>query len=479
MNVGIWIRVSTETQAEGDSPEHHLHRAQSYAKAQGWSVVEVYRMDGVSGRTVHEHPEMARMQSDVKSGRIQGLIFSSLTRLARSKSTLWAIADLFEQHNANLICLDMAIDTSTPAGELVFSMFSALAEFEAQLTAERVSASVLTRAERGKSLGGVARFGFQWSDGKLEVNEAEAPILRLMFELFAEHQKFSVVARELNKRGYKSKTGKQWSTMAVRHLIVDPGAKGQRIANKYNARRLRKSKGQLKSSEDWITVNTPAIVSPELWDRCNDIIKERQAKKKANSSNTFAGLLECGRCRIRMYADHRPMDKRKYWCKQCRNNIHASTLDAAFKDRAWAYFDPNTGEHLRAINEAIEAKYALMQQAKRNQTQAQCAIDRADDDYISGALSAERYEALSQKLEQKKQQSSDEYALLLGEIDALKSEAKNAGVISDAMKRRMIHWDDLNQGEQKQIAHALVERMQFSDNELIIEISTPDHRHSK
>jgi site-specific DNA recombinase len=69
-NVGIWIRVSTEDQARGDSPDIHESRAKAYAAARGWTVREVYDLAGVSGKSVMEHPEARRMMADVKRGHI-------------------------------------------------------------------------------------------------------------------------------------------------------------------------------------------------------------------------------------------------------------------------------------------------------------------------------------------------------------------------------------------------------------------------
>ena len=80
--VGLWIRVSTEFQVKDDSPEHHEQRARYYAEAKGWEVVEVYRLEAVSGKTVMELPETQKMLRDIKSGRITALVFSKLARLA-------------------------------------------------------------------------------------------------------------------------------------------------------------------------------------------------------------------------------------------------------------------------------------------------------------------------------------------------------------------------------------------------------------
>src|SRR5256885_17140046 len=104
-HVGIWIRVSTEDQAQGESPEHHEQRAREYAKFNGWNVTEMYDLAGVSGKTVMEHPETKRMLADIKTGHISGLIFSKLARLARNTRELLEFADRFRENGADMISL--------------------------------------------------------------------------------------------------------------------------------------------------------------------------------------------------------------------------------------------------------------------------------------------------------------------------------------------------------------------------------------
>ena len=87
-SIGIWIRVSTEDQAKGDSPEHHEKRARMYAEAKGWHVEGIYHLEAVSGKSVMEHPEAKRMLNDIKKGVISGLIFSKLARPARNTKEL-------------------------------------------------------------------------------------------------------------------------------------------------------------------------------------------------------------------------------------------------------------------------------------------------------------------------------------------------------------------------------------------------------
>ena len=118
--VGIWIRVSSEEQAKGESPEYHEIRARACAEAKDWEVVTVYDLAGVSGKSVGEHAEARRMLKDVREGRISGLIFSKLARLARNTKQLLEFSEVFDEHGAALVSLGESIDTSTPMGKAMF-----------------------------------------------------------------------------------------------------------------------------------------------------------------------------------------------------------------------------------------------------------------------------------------------------------------------------------------------------------------------
>ena len=174
--IGIWIRVSTEDQAKGESPEHHEERARSYAKSRGWEVKEIYDLAGQSGKAVMQHPEARRMMKDIERGHITGLVFSKLARLSRNRRELEDFSDYFNHHNSDLISLSEAIDTSTAGGRMFFHLLGVFAQWEREEITERVNASVLTRAKLGKSINGKSPYGYEWKDRKLVIRPAEAAI---------------------------------------------------------------------------------------------------------------------------------------------------------------------------------------------------------------------------------------------------------------------------------------------------------------
>src|ERR1051325_9201851 len=190
--------------------EHHEQRARSYTQSKAWQVKEVYDLAGQSGKAVSQHPEAKRMMKDIERGHITGLVFSKLARLSRNRRELEDFSDFFRKHNADLISLSEAIDTSTAGGRMFFHLLGVFAQWEREEITERVNASVLTRAKMGKSINGSAPYGYQWKDRKLVIQPEEAPIRRKAYDLFLQHRRKGTVAKLLNASGYRTREGNIW-----------------------------------------------------------------------------------------------------------------------------------------------------------------------------------------------------------------------------------------------------------------------------
>ncbi|CAG1771697.1 partial DNA-invertase hin, partial [uncultured bacterium] len=164
MNVGIWIRVSTDDQKNSDSPEIHELRAKEFCKQHKYKVVKTYDLAGISGKSVMNNPECKRMFADVESGVIKALVFSSMSRLARNLRELLEFDSHFRMHGAILHSIDGQIDTNTAAGRMFFALSGAMAQFEREQDSARVIAGMLTRAMEGRKISGQQPFGYTWTD---------------------------------------------------------------------------------------------------------------------------------------------------------------------------------------------------------------------------------------------------------------------------------------------------------------------------
>jgi site-specific DNA recombinase len=468
--VGIWLRVSTEDQVRGESPETHERRARLYAEAKGWKVVEVYRLDAISGKTVKDTPEAKRMLEDVRASRISGLVFSKLARLARNTKELLEFSEIFREHNADLISLAESIDTSTPAGRLFYTMIAALAQWEREEISARVAAAVPIRAKMGKILGGRAPYGYQKSDGKLVPDPKEAPVRKLIYELYKKIGRKKAVARELNDRGYRTRTGAPFTDSTVGRLISDPIAKGTRRANYTTS--TAKNGWALKPEEEWVLQKVEPIVTEELWNECNAILGEVREKgkwKPKRAVHLFAGVTFCS-CGNKMYVY--TSSPGKYLCEACRNKIPIDDLEAVFHEQLKNFFfsRDEIAAHLEEASAAIREKGELLAARKTERATLQAEIDKLYALYQSDAIDAPGFGAKYHPLAERQGQLDDEVPAIEAELDLLKiSELSTKEVIS-AAQDLYTRWPTLPFEERRKVVETITERITISDSEVEISL---------
>lgn len=468
--VGIWIRVSTEDQVRGESPEHHERRARLYAEAKGWDVIEVYRLDALSGKTVKDYPETKRMLEDIRTGHITGLIFSKLARLARNTKELLEFADYFRDEHADLISLAESIDTSTPAGRLFYTMVAAMAQWEREEIAERVAASVPIRARMGKSLGGQAPFGYQWAEGKLIPQPDEAPIRKLLYELFQVHRRKKTVARLLNERGYRTRNGAAFTDTTVGRLVQDPTAKGLRRAN-YTSSSDDTKAWKLKPESEWVHHEVEAIVPVALWDECNAVLNGRKGTGKrvtVQVRHLFAGLTYC-HCGTKMYV---PSNTPKYVCQNCRNKIPVIDLDAIFHEqlKSFSIAPDEIAKHLAAFSDTVQDKERQLEILAKERLRLSAETDKLYALYQCDAIDkrgfAERYRPLNERIGQ----LDAELPELQAEVDFLKISHLSQAEIASAAHDLYIQWPNLSHEEKREIVEAITERIVVQRGEIEISL---------
>lgn len=468
--IGIWIRVSTEDQAQGDSPKHHEIRARSYAESRGWVVREVYDLAGVSGKSVADHPEAKRMMEDIRRGHIGCLVFSKLARLARNTRELLDFADFFQKHGAGLISLDEAIDTNSPIGRLFYTVIAAMAQWEREEIASRIRASVAVRAKLGKPISGRVPYGYQFTDGKVSPHPNEAPVRKLMYELFAQQKRGRTVARLLNDRGYRTRDGNQWSDTSVVRLLRDPAAKGQYRMN-YTKNTGKNGWWVTKPEHEWVITPVEAIVSSELWQQCNDLLearKTRNIRPTRKVVHPFTGYVFCG-CGHKLYV---PSNSPKYICFKCRTKIPIVDLDALFREELKGYFlDPKQlASYLRGSDKAVSETTKLLQALRREQHNLKQEMDSTFQLYSAGGLTADQFRQRYQPLDARRGQLETEVPRAEAELAVLKVDGFSAEHVHSEALEFYSNWPKMKTEQKREIVEMLVKRIEVSGEDITISL---------
>ena len=469
-NIGIWIRVSTEDQAIGESPEHHEERARSYAKSRGWQVKEVYDLAGQNGKAVMQHPEAKRMMKDIQRGHITGLVFSKLARLSRNRRELEDFADFFNEHNADLISLSEAIDTSTAGGRMFFHLLGVFAQWEREEITERVNASVLTRAKLGKSINGSAPYGYQWKERKLIPQPEEAAIRRKAYELFLQLRRKGQVAQQLNDAGYRTRAGAIWRDTSIVRILDESSAKGVYVFNTIH--QTGSWRTEPKPESEWGKVACEPIVPEALWNQVNQIIEEQlKSWKKPGKPpvHLFSGLAHCS-CGHRMYvAANNP----KYFCRKCCNKIPIVDLEGIVRDELKAFFGQpeRIATHVQSANQNLAEKTALLETHQKEIQKVRDEMKQTHRLYLEGHITPQGFGDFYKPAEERLNQLLAELPKLEAEVDFLKVNKLSAADVLHEANSLQERWPTLPTPDKRKIVEALIEKIVIGDGEIDITFS--------
>jgi len=469
--VGIWIRVSTEDQAQGDSPKHHETRARAYAESRGWIVRELYDLSGVSGKSVADHPQAKRMMEDVRKGHIQALIFSKLARLARNTRELLDFADFFEKYKADLISLQESIDTSTPAGRLFYTMIAAMAQWEREEITDRINASMAVRAKSGKPLNGRPAFGYKFDKAvnKVVPHPEEAPVRKLIYQLFAQHKRKGTVARLLDEGGYRNRRRATFSRRGVEYLIQDTTAKGEYRSN-HTCLSADEKQMLRKPEHEWVVTQVEPIVSKELWQQCNDILDNRRTARESKPGprpvHPFAGFIRC-ECGEKMYVKS---NTPKYVCWKCKNKIAIVEMDNHFREHLSAYLiaPEKATAYVESANNHLAEKKALLDSLRSQLREVKEESEKLYKLYNASGLTADQFKARFAPLDTRREQLEEEIPKTEGLIAAATVEGMSTQmIISDGMSLNE-KWPKMTPEEKRRTVETVVRQIVVTKEDIQI-----------
>ncbi|MDU4694558.1 MAG: recombinase family protein [Paenibacillus sp.] len=310
IRVAIYARVSTEEQAEhGYSIDAQLETLRGYCKLYNRVVAGEYVDRGVSGKSLKGRYELQRLLQDAKEGKLDEVIVWKFNRMARKNIDLLQIVDLLEKNNVAFQSFTEKFDTSTSMGKFALQMMGAVGELERNTIVDNVKMGHRQRARTGKHNGKVplgyrsVKIDERGKETRVVVVEEEAALVRNIFEQYAAGHGLKAIANDLNHRGHKTRTGKAFSTCAIRDILDNPMFVGKIRYNRYENWAERRRNG--KSTELILSEgHHPAIISEELWEKVQLLRQKKSVmpKKRFEGEYLLTGLIRCPECGAAMTA---------------------------------------------------------------------------------------------------------------------------------------------------------------------------------
>lgn len=298
----LYLRVSTVYQVDKDSLPLQRKDLIAYSEmVLGIDDYEVFEDAGFSGKNT-ARPAYQEMMNRTRKGEFSHILVWKIDRISRNLLDFAEMYTELKRLRVAFVSKNERFDTSTPMGEAMLKIILVFAELERNMTSMRVSAVMKDRAKQGEWNGANIPYGYDWdAEKKYPVpNPVEAPIIRKMFEIYVQEKSIRRVTRLLISLGAKTKRGGKWNYATVLQMLKNPFYKG---TLRYNYKEA--ARGKVKPESEWILKenNHEAMVSPELWQRCNDILTSNRNFKgdtgKRNISqeeHIFSGLLKCSLC---------------------------------------------------------------------------------------------------------------------------------------------------------------------------------------
>src|ERR1700736_3269838 len=216
----IYTRVSTEhgLDQEFNSLDAQHEAASAYIKSQahaGWTQIRSRYDDGGYSGGSTDRPDLQRLLEDIRARKIDVIVVYKVDRLTRSLADFAKLIELFDAHSVSFVSVTQQFNTTTSMGRLTLNVLLSFAQFEREVTSERIRDKIAASKRKGLWVGGNLPLGYEMKDGKIAIVEEEAELVRSIFRRYLELGSVNELLRDLRERDIRTKT-KLLSTGATR-----------------------------------------------------------------------------------------------------------------------------------------------------------------------------------------------------------------------------------------------------------------------
>ncbi len=337
LRVTYYARVSSESDEQLNSLGNQISYYEDYIrKNSAWTFVAGYIDEGISGISTRHRENFNRMIDDAEAGQFDLIITKEISRFARNtldsiqytRQLLHAGVGVFFQNDN--------INTFDEDSELRLSIMSSIAQDELRKLSSRVKFGHQQAIKQNVVLGNSRIFGYIKNDGRLIIDEEQAGMVRELFERYAtDEYSMKQIEKLFWDKGYRNLNGKKLAHSTMANMIANPKYKGYYVGNKVKVVDMFTKKQKFLPPEEWVMFKdetgeiVPAIVSEELWEQANAVLRRRSEDVKnrqgiCNHANLLTGKLFCTHCGTPYYrrdsVDRQGNKNSKWVCSGKINN---------------------------------------------------------------------------------------------------------------------------------------------------------------
>lgn len=514
MRIAVYVRVSTQRQAQTQTIEQQLERLRAHIQSQSWELLDenIFRDDGYSGATLNR-PGLDRLRDKVKAAEIDRVLLTTPDRLARKYVHQALVLEELEQLGCQVEFLDRPM-SQDPHDQLLLQIRGAVAEYERTLIAERMRRGRQMKLRAGKLLPWThTPYGYRVDPDRprdpagARIEAAEAAIVQELFVRYLDDQATLFgLAQYLHHLGLPSPNGKPyWKPATLRGLLTNPAYTGQVYAGRTHARPVRQRRSALHPTgrrasaqaeapqTDWVPVATiPAIVSQSQFDLVQaKLAHNQQAASRNNKVHQYLlrALVSCGVCHSACFCRTCNSGYGYYVCRRksyvferqdgcSARYAPAQELDAlVWQDLCEVLTHPEM------IAQALERAHgghwlpqelqARRENLRRGQGSLAHQLDRLSEAYLQGVFPLVEYQRRRQQLEQKCQALETQEKLLDAQVDRQAELAGLVASVNDFCERVHMGLTNATFEQKRQLVELLIDRVIIANDEVEIRYVLP------
>ena len=284
----IYTRVSTDQGLEQDfnSLDAQYEASQAYIRSQAhasWTLLRAKYDDGGFSGGHTDRPALQRLLADVRSGKIDVIVVYKVDRLTRSLADFAKLVELFDEHNVSFVSVTQQFNTTTSMGRLTLNVLLSFAQFEREVTSERIRDKISASKRKGLWVGGMVPLGYDTNERRITVNESEADRVRIIFHSYLKLGSLNLLMADLRKQGIVTKVRTLKTGEIVGGIPFTRGPLAHLLRNRFYI-------GEVPFKGEVLDGEQPRILDRDLFDAVQAKLSEQTTNHRTTRMNSEALL---------------------------------------------------------------------------------------------------------------------------------------------------------------------------------------------